>query len=561
MLQSFRFHSLQSRILVCFLALFAGVQITVLVTVTTANYRSTNAQVRNDLRVAGRVFQQFLQERVDQLKTDAQLLSGDFAFKQAFAGGDRATLLSAVANLQRRRRGADLMMVADAEDYSLSIDTTRPERHGQPFPFPELIRSAEDTGEPATALVEHQSRLYRLVLVPLLAPEPIAWISIGYRIDDALARSMQAMTLTDVSFLLWGGRHWRLAATSLPESLRDHFTAALATLPAVLTEAEVSLGAERYIALSSSDSETTGIMLTRSLDRALEPFERLFRLLLLLTVAGLAVAALVGMSIARTVTRPVRALAEGARRVGAGDYRQRISLDQRDELGHLAEAFNHMTRGLGAFQRYVPTDLVRTLISQGIETRPEARVATMLFTDIEGFTTLGERLSPQQLVEVLNDYFSVATQPIEKLGGVIIQYQGDAMLVVFNVPTEDPDHAANAVRAALEIQHTLERRTFSGGIRIRTRIGINTGEVVAASVGSAERVNFTVHGDAVNLAARLEALNKDYGTQILVSQETAARIGTAFRAEPVGEVHIRGKRRKVTVLKIPLRSCVASAVA
>jgi class 3 adenylate cyclase len=299
----------------------------------------------------------------------------------------------------------------------------------------------------------------------------------------------------------------------------------------------------------------------RSLDQALAPFQQLYRLLLLLTAASLTVTAIVGVLIARTVTRPVRALVDSARRVGMGDYQHRTEVVQEDELGRLAEAFNQMTRGLAAFQRYVPTDLVRTLIAKGIESKPEVRLATMLFTDIEGFTALGERLSPEQLVAVLNEYFSVVTQPIENHGGVIIQYQGDAMLVVFNVPTDDPDHGANAVRAALEIQRLLEYRFFAGGIRIRTRIGINTGQVLAASVGSKDRVNFTVHGDAVNLAARLEALNKEYGEQILISRETAVLLGDEFRLERVGEVRIRGKQRPVTVFRIPVRQSRAEEVA
>jgi adenylate cyclase len=234
---------------------------------------------------------------------------------------------------------------------------------------------------------------------------------------------------------------------------------------------------------------------------------------------------------------------------------------QDDELGRLAEAFNQMTRGLAAFQRYVPTDLVRRLISEGIESRPEVRLATMLFTDIEGFTALGEALSPEQLVAVLNEYFSVVTGPIEKHGGVIIQYQGDAMLAVFNIPAVDPNHAINAVRAAIEIQSLLKHRSFSGGIHIRTRIGINTGQVVAASVGSKDRVNFTVHGDAVNLAARVEALNKDYNTSILITQETAVLLGEEFRPEPVGEAQVRGKQRPVTVFSIPVQRIPTEEVA
>jgi adenylate cyclase len=211
-----------------------------------------------------------------------------------------------------------------------------------------------------------------------------------------------------------------------------------------------------------------------------------------------------------------------------------------------------MTRGLAAFQRYVPTELVRTLIARGIESKPQARVATILFTDIEGFTRIGEELSPDRLVKLLNEYFSVISKPIERHKGVITQFQGDAILAVFNVPTDDPDHAANAVRAALEIQELLADRVFSEGIMLTTRIGINTGNVVAGSVGSEERVNYTVHGDAVNLAARLEALNNEYGTRIILSGSTAELVADRFACQPMGEITVRGKQTSVTVFRLTL---------
>ena len=220
------------------------------------------------------------------------------------------------------------------------------------------------------------------------------------------------------------------------------------------------------------------------------------------------------------------------------------------EVEVLSAAIAQMAHGLAAFQRYLPTTLVRTLIKEGIESKPQSRTATILFTDIEDFTAMGESMSPENLVALLNDYFAAVTGPIERRNGVILQYQGDAILAAFNVPIDDPDHAANAVQAALEIQRILKQRIFAGGIVLRTRIGINTGEVVAASVGSRERVNYTVHGDAVNLAARLERLNKDYGTRIIVSEHTAELLGEAFNCQQLGQVFIRGKQAPVTVHKI-----------
>ena len=221
------------------------------------------------------------------------------------------------------------------------------------------------------------------------------------------------------------------------------------------------------------------------------------------------------------------------------------------ELDHMAMALERTARGLAAFQRYLPTALVRTLISQGIEGRPQSKTATVLFTDIEGFTALGERMPPEQLVQLLNEYFTVVTPAIDRHGGVITQIQGDAILAVYNVPTDDAEHAVHAVRSALEIQQLLAAHAFTGGQPVRTRVGINTGAVVAGSVGSPERVNYTVHGDAVNTAARLESLNKTYGTRILIAQSTVDLLPRGlFRLRAVGETPIRGKQAPLSVYEV-----------
>jgi len=275
---------------------------------------------------------------------------------------------------------------------------------------------------------------------------------------------------------------------------------------------------------------------------------------LLLILAGFIVAMLVlAMWLSRSlVARPLGAIVARMRRIEDFDLGAGEPLQTRvREIRQMADALERTARGLAAFQRYLPTQLVRTLISSGMESNPQSRTATILFTDIEGFTTLGERLTPEQLVRVLNEYFTVVTPAIDRNGGVITQIQGDAILAVYNVPTDLPDHAAAAVRTALETQAALAAHRFSDGLAIRSRVGVNTGEVVAGSVGSPERVNYTVHGDAVNTAARLEALNKEHGTSILVSESTVALLPEdAFRLRAIGATPIRGRREDIGVYEV-----------
>jgi adenylate cyclase len=158
-------------------------------------------------------------------------------------------------------------------------------------------------------------------------------------------------------------------------------------------------------------------------------------------------------------------------------------------------------------------------------------------------------MSPAQVFEMLNEYFPAVVEPIVAYRGVVNQFQGDAMLVTFNVPVEDMQHADHAVQAAREIQKVLVGKTFAG-VALRTRIGINTGDVIAGNVGSGARCSYTVHGDAVNSAARLEQLNKEYGTKTLVSDSTVALLTGNYDLHVIGKVALRGKRDMVTVYEL-----------
>jgi adenylate cyclase len=204
--------------------------------------------------------------------------------------------------------------------------------------------------------------------------------------------------------------------------------------------------------------------------------------------------------------------------------------------------------------RFVPQEVAKqiTRSEEGATTgKGEVKETTIMFTDIEGFTTISESLTPEQLIEALNQYFTLIAKPIDECGGVISQFQGDAVLATFNVPKADANHAGNAVKAALKIQKVLEGKLFGDGIPFNTRIGINSGRVVGGLVGSGDRVGYTVHGDNVNLTARLEQLNKDYGTRIIVSEQTRVLIDPAeyeFRA--LGEVSVRGRQKPVRIYTI-----------
>jgi class 3 adenylate cyclase len=205
------------------------------------------------------------------------------------------------------------------------------------------------------------------------------------------------------------------------------------------------------------------------------------------------------------------------------------------EIDDAGSAFNAMVEGLreremirGLFGRFVPEKIAAELIKTKGALEPIATHGTVLFADIEGFTSMTERLGPSAVVHVLNEYFSAASKIIEAHRGVITQFQGDAIIAVYNVPVRDPRDAFHAVSTAMELLREVSECTYAGE-RLKIRIGISTGEVLAGNVGSVGRLTYTVHGDTVNLAARLEAMNKKLGTRILISADTRAALARAFR--------------------------------
>jgi adenylate cyclase len=191
------------------------------------------------------------------------------------------------------------------------------------------------------------------------------------------------------------------------------------------------------------------------------------------------------------------------------------------------------------FGKFVPDSVVKEILSDRGQLLPTKRIATVLFADLEGFTALSKRVSPEMLLRVLNEYFEEAGVVITGHGGTITQFQGDALLASFNVPTDADDHAFDAVNAAKALVAMTASRTFEGE-SLRVRVGINTGDVAAGAVGGTDRLTYTIHGECVNVAARLEQLNKETGTQILMTAETARAVGNRIEMNTVGAFDIRG---------------------
>ncbi|HET6220528.1 MAG TPA: adenylate/guanylate cyclase domain-containing protein [Dongiaceae bacterium] len=215
-----------------------------------------------------------------------------------------------------------------------------------------------------------------------------------------------------------------------------------------------------------------------------------------------------------------------------------------------------------AFGYYLPASVIDRMVVGN--RRPalggEERTLTVWFSDIEGFTRLAEGLSPPQLVDLLNTYFAAVTDIVEAHGGFVDKYVGDGVVAVFGAPVDDPAHARHAVEAAVACQAKLAQLRNDGGLppglRLSVRIGINTGTMLVGNIGSRRRFNYTVMGDAVNLASRLEGANKTYGTAILASEATVAACADAFAWREIDRVRVVGRAAPVRIFE-PLQAMAA----
>ena len=268
------------------------------------------------------------------------------------------------------------------------------------------------------------------------------------------------------------------------------------------------------------------------------------------------------------LTRPVQRLLEGARAVERGELDRTLAVTSQDEIGHLTVAFNRMVEQLRlkerireTFGRYVDPRIVEGLISgPALAAEGQRRVMTVLFCDVKGFVGVSEEMTPQGLVRVMNRYFSIMSAPIHEHGGIIDKYIGDAIMAYWGPPfTPDADQARFAGLAALdmlgrvapfraELPELLGLRNVP--ISFDIRIGIATGEALVGSIGSDVLMSYTVMGETVNLASRLEGASKLYGSHILVSQATAMAAGDAIEVREVDRVALVGQSQARPIYEI-----------
>lgn len=540
-----------------FLGLFLVVQLISFVLIDKVITESAMNQARKDLNSSSMVLQQFLNERSDLLMQGASLFSRDFAFQQTYFKNDKETIRSALESLKARIHADFLILLSDDAEWTVQVQVPAGADEQKPFAFPDLVEKTADSGESGSWVIKMNGQLSRIIIVPILAPEPVAWLCVGFVMDRALVKSLESFVNCRVALVSQAGEKVVVAASSLSHDDERQLETFAQTASSAT---HLHLDGEIHIVRSDVSA---GLILLSSLEDALKPLRKLQNFFILLAVTASLIVALLGGRIAASVTRPVSRLVEGVNRISSGDLTGKVEVDRSDELGILARAFNEMTRGLeekekvrALFGKVVSHQIAEELLrSDVVLLGGETRVVTVLFSDLRNFTTTCEKMAPEAVLHFLNRYLDRMARIVEKHGGVIDKFIGDAIMAIFGAPVHQPDHAQRAIKCAGEMHLALDelnRELAAENLPlIGMGVGVHTGEVVAGNMGSENRLNYTVIGDTVNVASRLESETKSVGHSPLFSQASLDAAALDHSAVIfIGPLQVKGRKQPIPVYSL-----------
>jgi len=333
--------------------------------------------------------------------------------------------------------------------------------------------------------------------------------------------------------------------------------------PGVLAR-EPSIGDERYFVFAREVTDYRELPITVGtyyLRRAVDGPIRLFYWATLIALGLLGLSLIVAAVMAGAIARPIRRAAKGATAIGNLDFDEVVPLagSHFREIDSLARSFNAMLDGLRAFGRYVPRTLVMKLVKDGrVGAGTEERVLAVMFTDIVSFTSTCEKMSAAEVAGFINQHLSLVSARIEREGGTIDKFIGDAVMAFWGAPGRIENPAASACRAAVAIQRTLavdNKVRIAAGLKpVRIRMGIHMGPVVVGDIGTPNRINYTIVGDVVNATQRLESLGKtvdpDAEAIALVSEEVVAAALDGFQFIERGAHFVKGKQESLKVFQL-----------
>ncbi len=272
----------------------------------------------------------------------------------------------------------------------------------------------------------------------------------------------------------------------------------------------------------------------------------------LISMVILSLAIIVIYFFSSTLTKPILHLVEASERIAQGDISSRLSVDSKDELGVLTRAFNSMSQGLqereqlkGALGKFVNEEIANQALKGELSLGGQRNLATIFFSDIRGFTAISEKLDPEGVVEFLNEYMTIMVGIIHESGGVVDKFIGDAIMAIWGTPVSKGNDVERCLDATLKMRYSLikfnRKRLAKKEFPILIGCGINTGDVLSGQIGSPERLEYTVIGDAVNTASRIEALCKPFAVDIIITENTYNVVQGKYEVLPMQKVNVKGK--------------------
>lgn len=321
----------------------------------------------------------------------------------------------------------------------------------------------------------------------------------------------------------------------------------------------VQHGGEKYLVALQRVETSTGLKcVVATIQSADQVYEDVYRSMKFIAIGGLlmlVLSAVLGWGIARRLATPLTLLSADLEKIRDLEFAPRpLRKPFFREVQVLLDSLERMKSGLRSFMRYVPRDVVKHLLLSGHDAAlgVEPKVLTIFFSDIENFTGYTEKIPPARLVAHLSEYFEILRNAVRGASGTIDKFIGDGLLVFFNAPQDVPEHERCACEAALAAVEKLNaaRGTGEHDLPFRTRIGLHSGEVLVGNIGTSERFAYTVLGDPVNTASRIENLNKVYGTDILASGSVHEKAGDGFEWRHVDRVAVVGRKGALEVYEL-----------
>lgn len=429
-----------------------------------------------------------------------------------------------------------------------------------------------DSRELQSIYVQLEGRLFLTFGIPLRVEIGDDWTLayfVAYEINDAWVKALLAResdTPLRVVVRLEGKTIARTAADDATESdLAGTITSSGRAEDVEQFEIEFISNRERFVGeallVPSADGNAVFAFYS-SLDRALMPLRKLQKTIALLGAGVVVLAIFISQIMSRMLAKPVEQLVAGTERIARGEFNVPINSSRRDELGMLARSFNQMAAGLeqrdlikDTFGKFVDPGIVQSMLDDPSRLRlgGERRVQTILFTDLENFTAISEKLDPESLFRLLNSYLEDAAEVVAEHRGIIDKFIGDGVVAFWGPPLEE-NHAIQACRAALSlVQRAAQHDELCRELEVpplRVRVGIATGEVLVGNIGSRTKYNYTVMGDGANLASRLEGVNKLYGTQILCTARTALEASPHIISRQIDTVRVIGRSEPVELYEL-----------